>query len=206
MRLLGAIAQRRAEARFGCASRRGLEAGLFIRADLATHGTEGRGVQDKVCSTALAGSKPSELAVSLNPPASRVDCTMICARPYHAVECQPGSFAGIPRRQLERAAIPADAVRRKTPAQRLETVADIGRLFERQFNRPIVRQIDGPPVSIGEPFARRPGTGAGILQMHRIRPVVAEMDLPTRVERKVFARQIRGIRFENKNRHEDWRR
>jgi hypothetical protein len=32
------------------------------------------------------------------------------------------------------------------------------------------------------------------------------MDLPTRVERKVFARQIRGIRFENKNRHEDWRR
>src|SRR5208282_2509139 len=83
MRLLGAIAQRRAESRLGCASRRGLEAGLVIRAYLATYGTEGRGVQGKVCSTAVAGSRPSELAFSLNSPASRVDCTMTCARPLN---------------------------------------------------------------------------------------------------------------------------
>lgn len=79
MRLLGAIAQRRAEARLGCASRRGLEAGLFIRADLATHGTDGRGTQGFVCTTAVADARPPATAVNLISPTLRVNCTMICA-------------------------------------------------------------------------------------------------------------------------------
>ena len=63
----------------------------------------------------------------------------------HAVECQPDALAGILRRQVKRAAIPADAVLRKARPDRLEAVAAVGVLIERQFNRPVVRQIERAP-------------------------------------------------------------
>src|ERR1035441_764398 len=108
----------------------------------------------------------------------------------HTIESQPDAFAFVFLRQFKRAAIPGDAVRWILHAQRLETVTAVRSPVERQFHRPIVRQIDGAPVGVGELFRRGPGTGAGIFQMQRVRPVVTEMEFPARVERKVFARQI----------------
>jgi len=110
--------------------------------------------------------------------------------------------------QFKRAAIPGDAVRRILHAERVKTVAAIGGPVERQFHRPIVRQVDDAPVVSGEFFGRRPRAGAGIFQMERVWPVVAEMKFPARVERKMFARRIgsgkrcdaqRGARTGNNN-------
>ena len=37
-------------------------------------------------------------------------------------------------------------------------------------------------------------TGAGIFKMQRVRPIVAKMELPSGVERKMFARRFGGGR------------
>src|ERR1022692_2754942 len=103
---------------------------------------------------------------------------------------QPDAFTFVFLRQFKRAAIPGDAVRRILHAQRVKPVAAIGGPVERQFHRPIVRQIDDAPKRIGKLFRRRPGTGAGVFQVQRVRPVIAEMKFPVPVERKVFARRF----------------
>src|ERR1035441_79068 len=47
------------------------------------YGTDGRPAHGCVCTTAVVGARPSPLAVNLYSPASRVDCTMIWARPLN---------------------------------------------------------------------------------------------------------------------------
>ena len=63
----------------------------------------------------------------------------------------------------------------------------------RQFNRPIVRQVHDAPVRVGEPLRRRSGTRAGLIQMKRFRPFVAEVELPVRVQREMLARRVRSV-------------
>ncbi len=63
----------------------------------------------------------------------------------HAIERQPDALAFIRLRQLERAAIPADAVRLEARPERPVAVVHVGVFVERQFNRPIVRQIHRAP-------------------------------------------------------------
>src|SRR5271165_4314741 len=53
-----------------------------------SHGTAGRSLQGCVCTTVVAGRRPSEVAVNLNAPDSWVDCTMICARPLNRLRFQ----------------------------------------------------------------------------------------------------------------------
>ena len=112
----------------------------------------------------------------------------------HAVERQPDTLAGIFLRQLERPAIPADAVLVKTRPHRLEPVARVRRWVERQFNRPVMRQIQRAPRRVVELLGRRAAARAGLVQPQRIRPVVAQMKLPARIQRKMFARRGGGGR------------
>ena len=97
------------------------------------------------------------------------------------------------RRQFKRAAIPADAVRRILRAQRLEAVAAVGSLVERQFHRPIVRQVDDAPVRVGEILRRRPGTGAGIFT-NATRPASRRRDEIS------SSRRAKGVRAANRRR------
>ena len=71
---------------------------------------------------------------------------------------------------------------------------------ERQLNRPIVRQIDDAPIGVGEPLRGGAGTGPGIFQMQRIRPVIAEVEFPVRVEQEVFARRTSGRELRDQQR------
>src|SRR6266705_391600 len=59
------------------------------------HGTLGRAVAGCVVMVVVAGCKPSAVAVSLISPASRVDCTMICARPLKTLR-DHALAAGLP--------------------------------------------------------------------------------------------------------------
>src|ERR1035438_5083981 len=54
---------------------------------------DGRGTQGCVCTAAVAGARPSAVAVSLISPVSRVDCTMICARPLNWLRDHGGTPA-----------------------------------------------------------------------------------------------------------------
>jgi hypothetical protein len=110
----------------------------------------------------------------------------------HAVERQPDALAFVFLRQIKRAAIPSNAVRRILHAECVKTVAAVGGPVKRQFHRPVVRHIDGAPKRIGKLFRRRPATGSRVHETQRIRPVVAEMEFPVGVERKMFARRLGG--------------
>ena len=61
--------------------------------NLQFHGTDGRGAHGCVCTVAVAGARPSAVAVNLISPASRVDCTMICARPLNRLRDHGGTLA-----------------------------------------------------------------------------------------------------------------
>ena len=66
-----------------------------------------------------------------------------------AVELQPQRLARIVRRQSEGAAVPADVVGGETgTAQGLETVVPVCAGAKRQFDGPIMREIERPPPAI----------------------------------------------------------
>ena len=69
-----------------------------------------------------------------------------CGVSKRTVELQPETLARVGRRQVKRAPIPANAVAREARPDRLESVALIGGGIERQFNRPVVRQVERAPV------------------------------------------------------------
>jgi len=110
----------------------------------------------------------------------------------YAVESQPDTPSLVFPSQVKGAAIPTDAVGWILCAQRLESVTAVSIRVKRQFDRPVVRQIDGAPVRVGELLRSRTGTGAGIFQVQRIGPVVTKVELPVRVEREMFPRRIGG--------------
>ena len=87
----------------------------------------------------------------------------------HAVEFQRDAPAGIGGGQVEDAPVPADAGRRIIAAQRIRAVVgERARVFERQLDGPIVRQIDLLPGTVVElrigrrHEAARLGEGAGV--------------------------------------------
>ena len=109
-----------------------------------------------------------------------------------AVELQPDALAAVRLRQVEGPAIPANARRGKSGADRLEAVTHIRRRVEGQLDRPVVRQVDRAPCGIIEILARRPFIDAGFVEIKRVRPVVAEVKFPVCIERKMLVRRHRG--------------
>ena len=110
----------------------------------------------------------------------------------HAIEREPDALAFVGLRQFKRATIPANAVLPKTRPDRLETVALVRRAVKRQFNHPIMRQVKRAPGIVVKFFLRRTAAGTGFVEAQRVRPIVTEMELPTRIERQMFARRSGG--------------
>ena len=104
------------------------------------------------------------------------------------VQLQPEPPAGVGRRQIKRAPVPADAVLRERFAQRFRAMGGIALRVERQLDGPIVRQVDPAPTGVAVDHARRPDARARLGQVLTDAPLVAEMELPAEIQQEPFAR------------------
>ncbi len=115
------------------------------------------------------------------------------------VELDGDAPAGVGSRQLENAAVPANAGGGIRAAQRIKTLAGERRVVgKRQVDGPIVRQIDGLPIVIVEQQcgdgAEVAGLGEVAAEIEVLRRVggVAQMEAPAEIEQQFLAAPGRG--------------
>lgn len=117
----------------------------------------------------------------------------------HAVELERDAPAACRRRERELAPVPADAVLRERAADRLRAVWRAAAFAERQFHRPVVRQIDAAPRAVLEVGRRRAVAVAGLAEEEQSRAVievlrrvegVAEREAPAVVDAGARARTV----------------
>ena len=109
-----------------------------------------------------------------------------------AVELQPEPPAGICRRQFKRLPVPADAVLRESFPQRFRAMRGVALRVERQFDGPVVWQVDPPPARVAVHRAGRADARAGLGQVLADPPLVAEVEPPAEIHQEAFTRSGGG--------------
>src|SRR5581483_6225167 len=78
----------------------------------------------------------------------------------------------------------------KAGTDRFKSVIAVAGAVERKLDCPVVRQIHGTPGDVTrEMFRCSAAADTGLIQVHRVRPIVAEMKFPVRIQRQMLARR-----------------
>jgi hypothetical protein len=146
-----------------------VNAGPFVKPALELRGIHPHRHRVWAAAIGQVGDVVAETAVTAFVMAEKVAVEKNAAIAINAVELQHQPAAAVFSGKLKSAAIPGHAVGMVAGAERLEAVIGIGVGIERQFGQPVMRQVDGAPIGVGERAPGRPRVDAA-LSRRSLRP------------------------------------